>query len=347
MVEMGIDTALFSIGPDLFYLIGHAGRASERLTMLGVPAVGDPWLVVPRLEVPLAPEGGLELSVWDETTDPVELVSERCRGARQVAIGDHTWSVFLVGLMGRMSDVEWSVGSALTRRLRVIKNETELAALRSAGAAVDRVLARVPGEVRFRGRSESEVAAHLRRLTIEEGHDTAEFAIVASGPNGSSPHHSPGGRVIEPGDIVVCDFGGSLAGYQSDVTRTFSVGDPSPEATEVHEIVREANRAGRQAAAPGVSCQEVDRAARAVILSAGLGEHFIHRTGHGIGIEVHEHPYLVEGNTEILAPGMTFSIEPGVYLPGRFGVRIEDIVACTESGSTELNRADRGLVVVT
>jgi Xaa-Pro aminopeptidase len=346
MTEVGIDTALFSTGPDLYYLTGHSGRVSERLTMLGVPAIGEPWLVVPRLEAPLVPEGGLELMVWDETTDPVGLVAARCRNARRVAIGDHTWSVFLVGLMSRLADVKWSVGSDLTRRLRVIKDESELAALASAGAAMDRALDRVPDEIRFQGRSEAEVAGDLRRLTVEEGHDTAEFAIVASGPNGASPHHSPGERLIETGDVVVCDFGGSLDGYQSDVTRTFTVGDPSPEAIEVHEVVREANRAGRRAAAPGVPCQEVDRAAREVIERAGLGEHFIHRTGHGIGIEVHEHPYLVEGNTEMLAAGMTFSVEPGVYLPGRFGVRIEDIVACTESGLTELNQADRGLIVV-
>jgi D-alanyl-D-alanine dipeptidase len=172
------------------------------------------------------------------------------------------------------------------------------------------------------------------------------FAIVASGPNGASPHHEPGKRVIEPGDLVICDFGGRYSGYFSDVTRTFSVGEPTDEQAEVHSVVLAANAAGHAAVGPGVPCQEIDRAARQVIEEAGYGDYFIHRTGHGIGLETHEHPYMVEGNDLPLEPGMTFSIEPGIYLPGRFGVRIEDIAACAEDGIDDLNQADRTLVVV-
>jgi Xaa-Pro aminopeptidase len=338
--------ALFSIGPDLLYLTGHAGKPTERLTMLGVPSEGDPWLLVPRLEAPLAPQGP-ELIVWDETDDPIDIVARRCAGNRRLVMGDHTWAVFLVRLIDRLESVRWSVGSELTRELRVVKDDQELSALREAGAAVDRGLARVPGEVRFEGRTEAAVGADLKRLTVEEGHQSAEFAIVASGPNGASPHHSPGDRVILEGDVVVCDFGGSWNGYQSDVTRTFVVGDADPQAVEVHAVVAEANRVARAAVRPGVSCEDVDAAARTVITDAGLGDYFIHRTGHGIGVEVHEHPYLVAGNQEPLAPGMTFSIEPGVYIPGRLGVRIEDIVACGADGVEEYNNADRALVRVT
>ena len=183
-------------------------------------------------------------------------------------------------------------------------------------------------------------------MTVEEGHDVASFAIVGGGPNGASPHHEPGDRVIENGDLVVCDFGGRLRGYSSDVTRTFSVGVPSSEQEAVHSVVLAASEAARAAVGPGVTCQEIDRAARRVVEEAGYGDLFIHRTGHGIGLEVHEHPYMVEGNETPLEEGMTFSIEPGVYLPGRFGVRIEDIVACGPDGVDELNRADRSLRVV-
>jgi D-alanyl-D-alanine dipeptidase len=207
-------------------------------------------------------------------------------------------------------------------------------------------MSRIPAEVAFAGRTESDVARYLAALTVEEGHDQAEFTIVASGPNGASPHHHPGDRVIEQGDLVVCDFGGRRSGYYSDSTRTFVVGEPSREQGEVHDVVRAANQVGRDTIAPGVPCQEIDRAARAVVEDAGYGEFFIHRTGHGIGLEVHEHPYLVEGNDQALEPRMVFSVEPGIYLPGRFGVRIEDIVVCTHDGGESLNESHRSLVSV-
>jgi Xaa-Pro aminopeptidase len=226
------------------------------------------------------------------------------------------------------------------------KEPGEIGALRAAAHGVDRVLARIPQEVSFSGRTEAQVSADLRAMTVEEGHQVAMFGIVASGPNGASPHHEPGQRLIEPGDLVVCDFGGRFDGYHSDVTRTFAVGDATEEQAEVHAVVAAANAAGHAVVAPGVPCQEVDRAARKVVDDAGFGEWFVHRTGHGIGLEVHEHPYMVEGNELPLEPGMTFSIEPGIYLPDRFGVRIEDIVACSETGIDDLNQADRSLTVV-
>jgi Xaa-Pro aminopeptidase len=207
-------------------------------------------------------------------------------------------------------------------------------------------MARIPAEVRFGGRTERQVSHDLMELTLEEGHQVAGFGIVGSGPNGASPHHGAGDRVIGERDVVVCDFGGRWNGYHSDSTRTFVVGGPSSEQTEVHSIVESANGAGRSAVAPGTACQEIDRAARSVIEESGFGEHFIHRTGHGIGLEIHEHPYMVEGNELPLEPGMTFSVEPGIYLPGRFGVRIEDIVVCGDNGADILNESDRSLVRV-
>jgi Xaa-Pro aminopeptidase len=346
MGDVGVDAALLSVGADLPYFSGYEAMPSERLTMLVVPVVGDPIMFVPRLEAPRVGHGGFELVPWNETEDPIGLVAKATSGSERVLVADHTWSVFLIGLQKELPRAAWSAASTLTKELRMRKDPGEIQALRSAAHGVDAVLARVPVEVVFAGRAEADVANDLRRMTVEEGHREAMFAIVASGPNGASPHHEPGKRVIEPGDLVICDFGGRYRGYFSDVTRTFSIGEPTDEQAEVHSVVLAANAAGHAAVGPGVPCQEIDRAARQVIEEAGYGDYFIHRTGHGIGLETHEHPYMVEGNDLPLEPGMTFSIEPGIYLPGRFGVRIEDIAACAEDGIDDLNQADRTLVVV-
>ncbi len=181
---------------------------------------------------------------------------------------------------------------------------------------------------------------------MEEGHDVAAFAIVASGPNAASPHHEPTDRVLERGDTVVADFGGSIGGYFSDTTRTFSVGEPSAEVSAAHDALQRAQQAGLEAVRPGVTAEEIDGATRRVLADAGFAEWFIHRTGHGIGLEVHEEPYLVAGNPQPLQPGMVFSVEPGIYVPGRFGMRIEDIVVVTTAGGRRLNESPHLLRVV-
>jgi D-alanyl-D-alanine dipeptidase len=196
------------------------------------------------------------------------------------------------------------------------------------------------------GMREEEVAAALADLLTEHGHDTAEFTIVASGPNGASPHHEPGSRSIRAGEEVVMDFGGTVGGYYSDMTRTVVVERPPRGFAQVYDAVREAQEAAFQAVRPGVAAEVVDAAAREVIAMAGYADRFVHRTGHGIGLEVHEDPYIVAGNRRVLQPGMCFSIEPGIYLDGRFGVRIEDIVTVTETGAQRLNRASRDLETV-
>jgi D-alanyl-D-alanine dipeptidase len=229
--------------------------------------------------------------------------------------------------------------------LRAVKDANELARLDKAGAAADKTYDAIV-DVRFAGRRETEVAADLARLLREHGHEQVDFTVVGSGPNGANPHHRAGDRVIEPGDVAVLDFGGLLLGYGSDTSRTVCVGEPSPEVQRVHDIVREAQQAAFEAVRPAVPCQEIDRVARAVITEAGYGEQFIHRTGHGIGVTTHEPPYMVEGEEQPLEPGMCFSIEPGVYLSGRFGVRIEDIVTVTADGGRRLNNSDRSLRVV-
>lgn len=346
MGEAGIDAALLSVGTDLPYFTGYEAMATERLTVLVVPGSGDPTLVIPELEAPRVEPGRFEVRSWGETEDPVDVAVSIAGRPDRVAVGDHMWSVFLTRFQKRWPHSGWVPASSVTRRLRMSKEDQEIELLRAAAHGVDRVMGRMSSDVRFGGRREVDVARHISELTVEEGHDTAEMAIVASGPNGASPHHHPGERVIEEGDVVVCDFGGRWAGYHSDSTRTFVVGEPDPLHQEVHDVVAEANAAGRAAVGPGVAAEDVDRAARTVIEEAGYGELFVHRTGHGIGLEVHEHPYIVSGNSEPLEAGMTFSVEPGIYLPGRFGVRIEDIVVCTGGGADSLNMADRGLIVV-
>ena len=345
MAEERVDTAILSVGADLPYFTGYEAMPSERLTVLLVPVAGEATLFIPELEAPRVEPGPFMVRAWGETEDPVALATTTVSPGT-VAVGDHMWSVFLTRFQGEWPGASWRPASEITAKLRVVKDSAEVEFLRSAAHAVDRAMARIPREVVFAGRTEAEVAGDLARLIVEEGHDTAEFAIVGSGPNGASPHHHPGKRVIEDGDVVVCDFGGRLRGYFSDSTRTFVVGAASEEHQETHEVVLRANQAGREAVAPGVPCEEIDRAARGVIDAAGLGERFIHRTGHGIGLEVHEHPYLVEGNGAILEAGMAFSVEPGVYVGGRFGIRIEDIVVCTVDGVEVLNESDRSLVVV-
>jgi Xaa-Pro aminopeptidase len=246
-----------------------------------------------------------------------------------------------------MSETTFVSAGAVMGDLRIRKDRQEMTLLRAAAASVDRVSVRIPREVGFAGRSERAIARNIVDLILEEGHDVASFWIVASGPNGASPHHEPGDRICAPGDAVVVDFGGRMAGYCSDTTRTFVVGEPDPEIVRVHRVVEEAQLAGREAAAAGVEARQVDRVARDVIEGAGYGRFFIHRLGHGIGLETHEPPYLVAGNDQELEPGMAFSVEPGVYLPGRFGVRIEDICVIEEDGTAvSLNDAPRGLLPV-
>ncbi len=342
-----MDVVLLSIGADLPYFTGYEAMPSERLTVLVVRPESAPAMIIPRLEVARVESPGIEVHPWDETDDPIALAAGAGGTPNRVAVGDHMWSAFLVGFQQRWPEASWEKASSLTGELRLVKDSEEVACLRNAAHGVDRVMARIPSEVRFTGRTEAEIARDLREMTVEEGHDVAEFAIVGSGPNSASPHHEPGSRVVEEGEVIVCDFGGRWGGYYSDSTRTFVAGEPSECQVEVHAAVLAANRVGKEKAGPGVRCQDVDAAARSVMADAALDEYFIHRTGHGIGMEVHEHPYIVDGNDVELRPGMAFSVEPGAYIAGDFGVRIEDIVVCTEAGVETLNESDRSLVNVT
>jgi Xaa-Pro aminopeptidase len=351
MEELGVDVLLLSVGADLPYLTGYTAMPLERLTMLVLPRAGEATLVVPALEAPRVEERPEAFTIrpWAETEDPVAIVAGLAgsagAGAARAAIGDRTWATFVLGLQQALPQTTFLPASRVTSPLRAVKDDAEVDALRAAAGVVDAV-ALAMRERPFAGRTEADISRELVDRMLEGGHDRANFAIVASGPNAASPHHEPGDRVVEPGDAIVCDFGGTMAGYCSDITRTFVVGQPAGELADLYEVLFRAQEEAVRTARVGVSCEAVDAAARTVIAAAGYGDYFIHRTGHGIGLEEHEDPYLVSGNATPLAPGHAFSVEPGIYLPGRCGARIEDIVVATEHGPVRLNEAPRDLAVV-
>ncbi len=335
--DAGLAGLLVAPGPDLVYLTGYRPTAiTERLTVLVIAPGRDPVLVVPTLEAPDAEKAAgapaLTLRDWTDGQDPYAATAPLLDAGGRFGVSDNTWALHLLGLQQALPGTSYVSLTEALPMLRAVKDAHELDRIAAAGAAADRAYEEIL-KVRFAGRRETEVAADLARLLLDFGHSQVDFTVVGSGPNGANPHHEAGERVIERGDMVVLDFGGLKHGYGSDTTRTVHVGEPTDEERRVHDLVREAQQAGFEAVRAGVACQDVDRAARRVIADAGYGEYFIHRTGHGIGVTTHEPPYMIEGETRPVVPGMCFSIEPGVYLPGRFGVRIEDIVTLTEDGT--------------
>ena len=346
----GLAGLLVSPGPDLAYLTAYRPPPLERLTLLVLTPSIDPTLVVPTLERPLAERvagalGLLTVRDWRDSTDDPYAIVAAMLGPGRYAVTDRTWASHLLALERVAPDRSFVAASEVVPLLRAVKDADEIERLRFAANAADATFTDVIS-LPFAGRAETEVAADLDRLLRDHGHERVDFIIVGSGPNAASGHHEPGERRIEPGDAVVLDFGGMRDDYCSDITRTVFVGEPMDEERDVYSIVRAAQQAAFEAVRPGVAAQDVDRAARAVITEAGYGERFVHRTGHGIGLEVHEPPYIVEGNATPLEPGMTFSDEPGIYLEGRFGVRIEDQVAVTAEGAERLNDATRELTIV-
>jgi Xaa-Pro aminopeptidase len=349
MAEQGVDTLLLSVGHDLPYLTGYLAMPLERLTMLVVPRDDDATLLVPRLEAPRVEpqEGVFELRPWDETDDPTAIVAELAAGSRTIAVGDQMWARFLVELLPQLPGAEYRRAVDVVGPLRMTKDRAEVDALAAAGAAVDRIAAELQaGRIPLVGRTEAEVSADLSARIVAEGHQRVNFAIVAAGEHAASPHHHPGGRVIGENEIVLCDFGGTMDGYCSDITRCVFTGDVDPEVAAAYEVLHEAQQAAFRSATVGTPCEEVDRTARRIIADAGYGEYFVHRTGHGIGLEEHEDPYIVEGNSRPLAAGHAFSIEPGIYVPGKWGMRLEDIVVATDDGPQAMNRADHALHAV-
>jgi Xaa-Pro aminopeptidase len=350
--DAGLDALVVTPGADLRYLTGYQALPLERLTCLVVPAEDEPFLVVPALEKAAAeasPAGGLgvEIAGFAETDDAYELIARRLPvNTRLFAVDNHMWAEKLLAFQAALPGAQAVLAGDVLSGLRMRKSPAEVAALRRAGAAIDRVHRRI-GEWLRPGRTEREVAKDIADAVIAAGHRTVDFVIVGSGPNGASPHHEVSDRVIKAGDPVVVDIGGTTAeGYCSDSTRTYAVGEPPAAFRELYEVLLRAQTAQTAAVRPGITAEELDAVGRDLITAAGYGEHFIHRTGHGIGLETHEEPYIVAGSARPLEPGMAFSIEPGIYLPGTFGARIEDIAVCTQEGGERLNLTGRDLVVL-
>ncbi len=344
-----VDALLVGPSADLRWLVGYHALPLERLTLLVVPAEGDATLIVPALEAPRARASGADRSAtivaWDETEDPMALVKDRISGdtACRYAVQDRLWTSFTLKLQAALPSAIWLPGSSVMRELRMIKSDEECQALRDVGAAIDQVHAQVPALLQV-GRTEREVGRDIAELILAD-HDEVNFVIVGSGPNGASPHHETGDRVLQAGDPVVVDIGGTRQGYCSDCTRNYVLGDIPAEYGELHAVLEAAQDRSVAAVRPGETAASIDAAARQPITKAGYGERFMHRTGHGIGVEEHEEPWIVAGNDQILEPGMAFSVEPGIYVPDRFGARIEDIVLVTEDGVERVNHRPRGIIV--
>ncbi len=354
MRHLGVEALVLSHGADMPWLCGYEAMPLERLTLLVVPADDTATLLVPALEAPrVVHEANLfALSVWGESESPVALAAKLVGSRRSLAVSDRAWASTLMDLRSALPDATWRKASEVTSPLRAVKDHEELWALRLAAKAADRVAAAlVGGEIALLGRTEADVSAEISERLLAEGHERVNFAIVGSGPNAASPHHQPGARTIGRCETVVCDFGGAFSpdggpGYCSDITRTVVTGDPPANVRQLYAVLREAQESAVAAARVGRPCEEVDAVAREVISGDGFGECFIHRTGHGIGLEEHEDPYIVTGNKTPLAPGHAFSVEPGIYVAGSHGARLEDIVVATERGPESLNKVEHDLAVV-
>jgi Xaa-Pro aminopeptidase len=346
-----IDALLITPGPNLRYLTGYDALPLERLTCLVLSADHDPVLIVPRLERAAAlasPVGTSGLSVldWAETDDPIAVVAALLGDVNRVALDDRMWAEKVLRFRAALPDTEQVPAGAVLAELRIRKDPDEVVALREAGAAIDRVHGRMAQWLRP-GRTEREIGRDIADAIVTEGHDRVDFMIVASGPNGASPHHTVSDRVVQPHEPVVVDIGGTMpSGYCSDETRMYVCGEAPDDFLAYYEVLYEAQTAACAAVRPGVAAESVDAAARSVIAAAAYGDRFIHRTGHGIGLETHEEPYIVEGNRRPLEPGFAFSLEPGIYLDGQHGARIEDIVVVTTDGAQRLNQRPRELTVL-
>lgn len=339
--DLGWAGVAIGVGDDLRWAVGSTMSSHERLTLLCVPAAGPPTLVAPELERPDLP--GLTVQTWTDGQDP-HAMAAAVFGDGPIGVDADLPARHLLPLQALGRDIV--PGAPAIARHRMIKDAVEQDELRAISAAVDRVHARM-GEFLRVGLTEREAADLISAAMLAEGHAEVAFVIVGSGAHGADPHHDVSEKVLETGDIVVVDIGGPAAsGYGSDCTRTYALGEPDAHAVSMIETLERAQAAGVAAAVPGATCAAVDAACRDLLADAGLGEWFIHRTGHGIGIAAHEEPFVVAGNDLELAPGMAITIEPGIYLPGRFGARIEDVVLITETGNEPLNRTPHGLTML-
>ena len=348
--DKGIDLLLIGTGPDFAYLTGSWVSSHERLTVLVVPQQGNAWIAAPNTDITdikAAPVGELdvELRGWNDGEDPYKLALHGAGdGLGKVALGQSLTADHVLRFQALLPHASYELATYALAELFTRKDEAEIAELRKAGHAIDAVHAQVP-QLLQAGRTEAEVAHELEKLILQE-HSVIDFVIVGSGPNGANPHHSFSDRVLAEGEPVVVDIGGTLpSGYHSDCTRTYVVGGDISKAPrdfqDAYAVLADAQAAARAAAHPGSTAADIDAITRQAISAAGWGDYFVHRTGHGIGLSTHEEPFIMEGNDLALEEGMAFSIEPGIYLEGKWGMRLEDIVVLTNDGYESLNQAPR------
>lgn len=350
MGERGVDFLFVAPSSDLVYFFDLAAHASERLLLLIIPQQGQPQMVIANFERPHAAgkEQMVQLHTWEEHERPLDLVRAIVGGVSSptIAVSDQMRAGFLVGMLESIPDAAFINGMGIIRELRMVKDEDEIEKLKEAAARADAAWEEFVGTTRLAGKTERQAAAELAELRVKHGLEVTSNGICASGPNSAAPHHRTGSRIIQPGDSVVFDFGGKYEYYTADVTRTVHIGEPGDEYRRAYDAVLRANEAAVSVYRPGVPCQDVDAAARSVIEAAGFGPYFSHRLGHGLGLDGHEEPYLVKGNMLPLEAGMVFSDEPGIYIPGRFGIRIEDSVVVRDGGGEKINHCRRDLVVM-
>jgi Xaa-Pro aminopeptidase len=349
MAEARVDLVAIAPTPNMRYLLGFAPLADERLCLLLVTPQ-DTRLVAPELTADqIRARTGMEAIRWSDDTGPrqalTEAVSAFGAGSGIVLAADAAMRAdALLLLQETISPQQCVTSEEMMSALRMLKSEREIEALARAAAQADRALM-AGADACQPGVTEREVAEKIAHYFRQDGAEVVDVTLVASGPNSAFPHHEASDRRLQAGDTIIIDIVATLDGYKSDVTRVVHLGEPSPEVRAVYEVVLEANRRGREAAVAGARARDVDRAARAAIEEAGYGPYFFHRTGHGLGMEMHEAPWISATSTTVLEPGMVFSVEPGIYLEGRFGVRVEDIVVVTEGECRCLTGLDRALIV--
>lgn len=352
MAQTGAELLALSLGSNMRYLSGFTDEPGERLLLLLIPREGNPVFIVPELYAEQVAQASPfdDVRIWKDADDPGELLKRTIAelGIRtgRVLVDDTMWAAFLLALKEAVPRADFGLASQVTVPLRLRKAPDEIDHMAQAGTIADEAFEEVLRS-KVSGMSELELATDLEEAMKEKGAEKIAFeTLVASGSNGALPHHRAGKQTIEPGDVVVLDFGCRCHGYCSDMTRTICCGEPSTEIQAVYKIVERAQEKAVHSVKPGVEAQTIDRAAREEISRAGHGDQFVHRTGHGIGLDVHEAPYIVEGNGLVLHEGMAFSVEPGIYLPGRFGIRIEDVVVVTKTGARAMTSSIRALQVV-
>ena len=359
MHTAGLDFLVIGPSADVVYLTGAHLRLSERMAVLIVPQLAPPVMVVPFFEAAglhdLPPD--VRVRTWTETENPgaiaASVIADTMHGTPgemniTIGVSERLWSVFLLRLQAELPRASFTSAGPVLGEARVIKSAREIEMMTRAGAVLDEVFAQFAGE-QFSGRSEVDISNSIVKMLEAHGLEVENPPIVGANENGASPHHHSSDRIVRAGDVVVVDYWGSLDGYYSDCTRTVFVGEApaaDSEQRRVYNLVREAQERAAKAVVPGIACEAVDAVARDYLAQSGYGDYFIHRLGHGIGLDGHEAPYLVSGNRAALQPGMAFTIEPGLYLPGRFGVRIEDSVWLSESGAVSFNRSTHDITVV-